>query len=75
MLDMPELWETCHGHLLLTGSINSPRERIVLQSAELKGVGNKTWRFRVWSLSNWFLVLLFSSISLLCHFGIVIYVM
>ena len=39
MLEMPELWDTCGGELL-TGSGTSPRERSVLQSTKLKGVGD-----------------------------------
>ena len=36
---MPESWDTCHGKLL-TGSGTSSIERSVLQSTNLKGVGD-----------------------------------
>lgn len=39
MLEMPEPWDTCQGKLL-TGKGTSPRERSVLQSTKLKGVGD-----------------------------------
>ena len=39
MLEMPESWGTCQGELL-TGSGTSPRERSVLQSTKLKGIGD-----------------------------------
>lgn len=38
MMEMPESWDTCWGELL-TGSGTSPRERSVLLSTKLKGVG------------------------------------
>jgi hypothetical protein len=39
MLETPELWDTCRGELLI-GSGNSIRERSVLQSIKMKGVGD-----------------------------------
>jgi hypothetical protein len=39
MLEMPEPWNTCQGKLLI-GKRTSLRERIVLQSVNLKGVRN-----------------------------------
>ena len=37
-LQMPQLWDTCQGELL-TGSRTNIRERSILQSTKLKGVG------------------------------------
>ena len=39
MLEMPDPRDSCQGKLL-TGSQTSPRERSVLQSTKLKGVGD-----------------------------------
>lgn len=39
MLEMPESWNTCRGKLL-TGEGTSPRERSVLLSRKLNGVGD-----------------------------------
>ena len=68
----PKPQDTCWGKLL-TGSGTSPRQRIVLQSTKLKGVGHQTWRCRVWSLPSWFLAL--SIIPSLWCFGMVMYIL
>ena len=39
MLEMPELWYTCQGKLL-TGNGTSLRERSLIQSTKVKGVGD-----------------------------------
>jgi hypothetical protein len=73
MLEVLESCDTC-SRKLLTGSGTSPRERSLLQSIKIEGIGNlksilhQTWKCIVRSLPSWFLVLLWSSISSLCSF-------
>lgn len=46
MLEMPAPWDTCREELLI-GSGTSPRERSVLQSMKLKGVGGSEEYFDI----------------------------
>ena len=90
MLEMSETWDTCQGKLL-TGSGTSSREQslwlVNARSANSSQQGWKEleiWRafdifdvrqIRVWSLPKWSSVLLWSSISSLWCFGMVMYIL
>ena len=64
----PEPWDTFWGKLI-TGSGTSPRERIVLQSTKLKGVGHQTWRCRAWSFPSCFFGLVLVQYCLIIMFS------
>jgi hypothetical protein len=55
MLKMTEVWYNCP-RALLTGNGKSPRERSVMKSIKMKGIGdvkinyNQIWNCSVWSL-------------------------
>jgi hypothetical protein len=74
-LETPEPWDTCQGELLI--GVESAQEKEVCCSQQI-WTESEIWRVlwqalrcRVWSLSSWFLVLVWSSISVLLslHFG------
>jgi hypothetical protein len=44
---------------------NQPKRINCVEVNKMKGVGYQTWAGRVWRLLSWFLILIWSSISLL----------